>query len=149
MKTQITSAKIRRRVLVSATEDMCIKIRQAVQDAGQAIVNAFRKRVDGIDGYQPIENGDESNALPPINELTKQLACLLAAYETDEPHFTTVEKYKYFMDYGPDEPWPWEEVKEWSKREHCGDCTSMPAMCELCYIEAILHKAQWIAERIK
>lgn len=83
-----------------------------------------------------------------MNDLEMKLACLLAAYEMDEPHVNMPdlivgeEKDQHYADVTP------EKITEWLAMEHHGDCIKLPAPCIRCFAECIKHKAQWIARRL-
>ena len=78
---------------------------------------------------------------PPINvssmtDKEKKLAVLLASYEMDEPYDDNEEPS---VDH-----FNWEKIEKELKEEHFGDCVSSPSPCLRCYLEPIIHKAQWI-----
>jgi hypothetical protein len=81
-----------------------------------------------------------------MEEKIKQLCCLLASYEMDEPHIPIPGLFDEENLY-PEFDWEKFE-KNFLKTEHCGDCMGLPAPCNRCFGENILHKAKWIVERM-
>jgi len=77
------------------------------------------------------------------NRRVKQLAELLACYESDEPYVG-----EFADDAPPANGWTWDSIKQALTAEHFGDCTGAPNTCERCVAEHILHKARWLAERL-
>lgn len=75
-----------------------------------------------------------------MNDLVKQLALALHAYEADEPHIEGGGFYPRIS---------YEELEAWLRREHDGDCAKQPQICRRCWAEEILRKAKWIANEIK
>ena len=69
----------------------------------------------------------------------KQLACLLANYELDEPH---CREESHFGNVTI------EQLDEWLAEKHMGDCTNQPNPCARCAAEEWLFKAEWLLERM-
>ena len=74
----------------------------------------------------------------------QKLACLLACYETDEPHVDLPQCPA--SNHYPEVDW--KTLQEQSRSEHAGDCTNEPQTCLRCWAEMIVHKAKWISERM-
>lgn len=74
----------------------------------------------------------------------RQLACLLACYEMDELHIDTPRSKG--SDYYPSTSW--EAICRDASQDHDGDCNNQPQPCVRCWAEAIIHKANWIAEKL-
>lgn len=74
-----------------------------------------------------------------------RLACLLLAYEVDEPHVNFpdgVQGEQYYPEITP------ESFITWLLSEHHGDCTKVPSPCIRCLAETVAHKAKWIKRRL-
>ena len=79
--------------------------------------------------------------------LEQQLALLLLAYESDEPHWLAPNDNDNDSEYYP--MITWEEFSKWLTSEHCGDCNKQPQPCLRCHAEYTMHKAKWIAAMMK
>lgn len=80
-----------------------------------------------------------------ISHLRDQLQVLLAAYESDEPHWGPEEgadSQSHYPTFTPD------QFAAMLREEHHGDCCGQPGTCPRCWAERIAHKADWIASRI-
>jgi len=87
-------------------------------------------------------------ATRPVDTVVMRLAHLLACYEADEPHvsspgydFGTEEEQSY---QGP----TYAALAEWQQMEHHGDCVKQPTTCLRCWSDHLLHKANWISQRL-
>lgn len=83
-----------------------------------------------------------------MSDLEQKLACLLASYEMDEPHVNSPgldvgpEQKQHYPEFTPD------QVREWLSVPHEGDCIRQCQPCRRCYMEAVAHKARWLAGRL-
>ena len=76
------------------------------------------------------------------------LACLLWAYEADEPHVSSPG-----LDVGAEEKQHYpvltpELLGKYLAGEHLGDCTGQASSCVRCAADAVWHKANWMAARL-
>lgn len=73
------------------------------------------------------------------------LAVLLANYEVDEPHGSSLPG----ANDGGYGTFTLADLEWMAMQPHHGDCTNEPESCQRCFAECVLHKARWIAERIE
>lgn len=87
----------------------------------------------------------DAQAEESISKLRDQLRVLLAAYESDEPHWGPEEgadSQGHYPTFTPD------QFAALLQSDHQGDCCGKPGTCSRCWAERIAHKADWIASRI-
>ena len=82
-------------------------------------------------------------------DIVRKLACLIASYEMDAPHTSSPT-----LDVGSESEqfYPlilWETIINCANDEHNGDCVKQPQTCTRCWAEDVIHKATWIAGRLK
>jgi hypothetical protein len=77
-------------------------------------------------------------------DLYRKIAEALASYECDEPHVGLFgDQDQVYPDF------PYEKIRDGIEDDHVGDCTNDCMTCVRCYLEAITHKARWIADYIE
>ena len=106
-----------------------------------------RRYPGGPAGDRPAAEASENQGVV-VTDFETRLACALASYEADEPHWgwpTPVDGGEADGFYPAVTP---AQLRFWLASEHYGDCLKIAGPCLRCHAETLRHKAAWLAEKL-